>query len=84
MVLDAIRDVRDDLQNAAQTSAQGTERQFLDAARRVLDEAQKAAKDGKYHKAMQFVMAADVWAHIGDDIRRAGSVGSNRTGEPGR
>lgn len=70
-VRDAIREVREELQEVAQGSPPAAARPFVDAARRALDEAQKAAGDGHHRRAIHFVMAAEAWSHVPEHLRRA-------------
>jgi hypothetical protein len=84
IVRDAIREIREELQDGVQGSARGVGRQFVDAARRALDRAQKASDEGKNRQALQLVMAADAWSHIPEHLRRAeGPARGTSPREPG-
>ncbi len=84
MVRDAIREIRDELPDAAPGSPRGAGQPFVSAARRALDQAQRAADAGKNRQAIQFVMAAEAWSHVPEHLKRAGrNDARSTTGEPG-
>jgi len=84
MARDAIREIREEIQEAAQGSPRGAGRQFVDAARRALDQAQKASDDGKNRRAIQMVMAAEAWSHVPEHLKRAeGTTRGASPREPG-
>jgi len=84
MVRDAIREIREEVQEAGKGAQRGAGHTFVDAARRALDQAQKAADDGKNRRAIQFVMAAEAWSHVPEHLRRAeGATSTAPTREPG-
>ena len=44
---------------------------FVDASRTAYDQGRRAYEDGKYHRAMDLGAAAEAWARVSNDLRRA-------------
>jgi serine/threonine protein kinase len=67
--------VGDRLKVAGNETEVGAE--FVEAARAAYARARKAYADGEYRRAAEMAHGADIWTHVGEHVRRAGSKGAD-------